>query len=396
MLVLLLTLGLASADDLGVATPVVDEGHLQGWFEALARAEAGEGVARALHWGDSTIAADGISRTVRARLGSRFGDGGPGFVTAAFTPTYHIRSDVEVDRSGPWEVRTILRGGGGERYGLGGVVGIARAGTQVRLHARDAEGAPRPMTRGEVWVQAGTDYGRLMLRLDDADPVAVELSADATEDRVIPLTSADPFTTLELSVADGSAPLYGVVLEAADAGSTWEQLGVVGVSSRSLTRHAGAALAEQVALRKADLLVLQLGGNEVGYPTVRRGDGAEYAPVFAEALRTVRAGAPDTACLVLAPLDQGELDDESGTLRQKPGVPNLVAQQAAVASDAGCAFWNTVDAMGGHGSAITWGRTKGIGGGDFIHVRPKGQAILGDLLSDALLAAYDRWKAAQG
>jgi len=395
MLVFLLAHGLATADDLGVATPVVDEAHLSGWFEALARAEAGEGVARALHWGDSTIAADGISRTVRARLGARFGDAGPGFVTAAFTPTYHMRSDVEVDRTGPWQVRTILHAGGGERYGLGGVVGIARPGTHVRLHARDAEGAPRPMTRGEVWVQAGADYGQVMLRVDAADPVEAVLAAEVTEDRVLPLDTAGPFTSVELSVAGGPVPLYGVVLEAAEVGSTWEQLGVVGVGSKSFSRHAGDALAEQVALRNADLLVVQLGGNEVGYPALKIDGGVGYAPIFAEALRTVRAGAPDTACLVIAPLDQGELDEETGKIRQKPGMPALVAQQAAVAASAGCAFWNTIDAMGGHGSAITWGRTKGIGGGDFIHVRPKGQAILGDLLADALFASYDHWRASR-
>ena len=79
----------------------------------------------------------------------------------------------------------------------------------------------------------------------------------------------------------------------------------------------------------------------------------------------------------MTPLDQGYVDEETGEAASKPGMPNLVAQQRAAALDAGCAFWNTVDAMGGPGSAVTWGRMRGIGAGDFVHVTPRAQEILG-------------------
>ena len=42
-----------------------------------------------------------------------------------------------------------------------------------------------------------------------------------------------------------------------------------------------------------------------------------------------------------------------------------------------------------------WGAAGGIGTGDYVHVTSKAQEILGNLLSDALLADYDAWKASR-
>ena len=33
-----------------------------------------------------------------------------------------------------------------------------------------------------------------------------------------------------------------------------------------------------------------------------------------------------------------------------------------------------------------------LGGGDFTHPTPLGAEVLGDMLSDAIVAAYDRWR----
>jgi hypothetical protein len=74
-------------------------------------------------------------------------------------------------------------------------------------------------------------------------------------------------------------------------------------------------------------------------------------------------------------------------------MPNMVAAQARVAQKHGCAFWSTWEAMGGAGSALTWGRARGLGTGDFVHVTPAGLERLGGLLADALLSDYDAWSA---
>jgi len=64
-----------------------------------------------------------------------------------------------------------------------------------------------------------------------------------------------------------------------------------------------------------------------------------------------------------------------------------------VALSHGAAFWNTFDAMGGEGSMARWVKAKPqLGGGDLTHPTPLGAEVLGDMLSDALIAAFERYK----
>jgi hypothetical protein len=131
------------------------------------------------------------------------------------------------------------------------------------------------------------------------------------------------------------------------------------------------------------------------------GDGAGYAPIFQAGLDTILAGAPDAACLVITPLDQGErelLEGEepgmgTGEARSKRGMPNLVARQREVALARGCAFWSAWAAMGGQGASVAWTRHRGLTTGDLVHLTGRGLEVIGGLLSDALLQSYDAWAA---
>jgi hypothetical protein len=384
----------AAAAPLGVATPVVDPGHagLSHWFGALRNAAEGRGVARALHYGDSTIVADGLASTVRKRLQARFGDAGPGFVSAGMTPSWNQRSDVVTSRRGSWEWRTILLGGAGGRYGLGGIVAVVRGGSAV-VRAVAPDGATVPQRHVELWYQGGVGYGGYWVSVDDREVGRGAASASATDDRRFQLDVPEGFSKMAFGAAGGTVPFYGFVLETGQPGATWESLGVTGVGSKSFSTYAGEALRSQVEQRDADLLVVMLGGNEAGYPALLSKDGAAYEPIYRAGLRTILAGRGDASCLVVTPLDQGFVDETDGAERSRPGMKNLVAAQSRVALAEGCAFWSTWAAMGGAGSALTWGHTRGIGTGDLVHVTPTGLDRIGTLLADALLADYDAWLA---
>jgi lysophospholipase L1-like esterase len=56
------------------------------------------------------------------------------------------------------------------------------------------------------------------------------------------------------------------------------------------------------------------------------------------------------------------------------------------------AFWSTFEAMGGEGSMSRWLRAKPqLGGADLTHPTPLGAEVIGDMLSDAILDAYESW-----
>ncbi|MDP2313312.1 MAG: GDSL-type esterase/lipase family protein [Pseudomonadota bacterium] len=408
----------------GVPTAIEDAGHvgLRRYYEALREVVAGRRVARALHYGDSTLAADGISRTVRTRLTTRFGDAGPGFVSGANDPRWNRRTDVETTRRGEWLYRTILHGGGGGRYGLGGIVAIAPGGATMAARAVDAAKANRLQKRLEVWYQAGAGYGSVWARADDREVLRAPATAATTEDRRFTLDVPAGFTTLTVGATGGPVPVYGVVMERGAPGVTWESLGIIGVSSKSFTTFAGDNLSTQMATRAPDLVVVMLGGNEASYPVLTANKGAGYVPIYAAALATIRAGAPQASCLVVTPLDQGYFEQPEaapppadgaegatagtpaptdaavaaevpkGPPRARPGMANLVAGQRAAAKAAGCGFWSAYDAMGGAGSALAWSNTS-LGSGDLVHLSPRGLEVVGNHLADAILADYDAWAA---
>jgi lysophospholipase L1-like esterase len=270
-------------------------------------------------------------------------------------------------------------------------VGIARSGATAAVQAVSAAGAAVPQKHVEVWYQAGAGYGTAWARLDDEEVLRTPATAKSTEDRRFVLDARRAWTKLTFGATGGAVPFYGAVLETGAPGATWEALGVIGVSSRSFTTFARDGLAAQMKLRRPDLVVVMLGGNEAGYPILSTNGGAGYVPIYRGALDVIRAGAPDASCLVVTPLDQGYVE-EDGTAKARPGMPNLVAGQRAAAQAAGCAFWSAWAAMGGEGAALAWAR-NGLGSGDYVHLSPRGLDGIGNRLADALLADYDAWAA---
>ncbi len=376
----------------GVPTAMVDPEHrgLQRWFQALRRAEQGQGVARALHYGDSTIAADGLARTVRARLQERFGDAGPGFVSAAVNDVRVLRADVSVKRSGSWKERSILMGGASGRYGLGGTVGIALPGASSVM--TPGKGLSTSWKRVELWYQAGVGYGSLWAKAGEREIAREPAVAEATEDRRLKVEIPEGTSALRVGAEGGPVPLYGAVLETGAPGATWEAQGVIGAGSRSFSAFAEDHLATQMAQRQPDLVVLQIGGNEAGFPVLQYGDGTKYMPIYQAALDRLRRAAPDASCLVIAPPDQAELV-EGEAPRAKPAMPRMVSAQRRVAEQSGCAFWSAFDAMGGSGSILRWAAmSPPLAWTDYVHLSPAGLAVVGGHLSDAMLGAYDTWR----
>lgn len=377
-------------------TPLVDADHkgMTPFYAALAR---GTGLARAAHYGDSTIAADGITGTVRRRLQARFGDGGPGWVDAGLDPQWSARPDLKTRRSGDWETHSILLAGGSGRYGYGGVVSRAPDGGSLSVSAPPPEGkAASPLTHLELWYQAGAGHGTAWLNADGARVQEASAGAERRDDRRIVADLPAPATKVSFGASGAPVPFYGVVLETAGPGVVWDALGVVGVGTRSFTTYFDKEhLRAQVAQRAPDLVVVMLGGNELGVPALQRGDGAGYATGYRDTLHMLRAGAPNAGCLVVTPLDQGTR--EGGKPTTKPSLKRLVKVLRGLAAEEGCAFWDAYAAMGGEGAIVSWTRRKPpLAWTDLLHLSADGQDLVGQALADAIEAGYDDWTARGG
>lgn len=382
----------------GVPTRLVDPEHrgMDRFYRALHRAAAGEGLARAAQWGDSTIAADGITSTVRARLQARFGNGGPGYLSAGMDPQWMMRFDVGTTRTGEWTTHSLLSGNGGGRYGFGGIVSTAAPEARVSFSApKLPDGSRLKLHRFEVYYQAGPERGGWWATLDGAGAGAGSAAAAGLSDRFHATERPQGYTRATIGAsADGPATFYGVVMETAGPGVVWDALGVTGIGPWSFAQQGRRHLAGQVARRSPDLVAIMLGGNDLGARDLV-GDGAGYVPYFLETVERLRAGAPESACLILTPLDQGTR--KGGTAQTKPTMGPMVSALRLAAAQTGCAFWDAQAAMGGAGSIVRWSRLKPpLAWTDLLHLSSTGQEIVGNLLADAIEAGYDHWVATGG
>ena len=106
------------------------------------RAQGGESaVTRILHYGDSTIASDYVSGTMRRRLQARYGDAGHGFILIANPWEWYFHNDVFHASSGDWKASRLAGPIAVDGlYGLGGVSftsyggGAATFGTAAQGH----------------------------------------------------------------------------------------------------------------------------------------------------------------------------------------------------------------------------------------------------------------------
>lgn len=368
----------------GIAQAIEGAAHLTPFFEGLERSQ--RQVTRVLHYGDSTLAGDGIAKTVRLRMKERFGDGGAGFYVAGMDPRWMRRDDLRVTREGDWDIHTILFGGNNGRYGLGGV-------------------SARPKGPGAVNVTASRKGGTLGRRIEiyshlsrSEDALRVQVNGQAAEglqrnrlerfDRWT-LDTDEDISALRLSVREPGLEIYGLVTEASQ-GITWETAAVVGIATGSMRQFNPEHLAAQTATRSPHLIILMLGGNETGHGGLASPEGRLYREAYLSALNTVRRGAPQAACLIMAPLDQAFQGDD-GRVRSKPVMGKMVQFQREAAHQAGCAFWDSWSFMGGNGGFARW-LSQGMAWTDLVHLTEKGLSRIGEALSDALMAEYELWR----
>lgn len=366
-------------------------GHaMDHFYEALyrtARREAGA-ITRVAQYGDSSIAGDGITSTLRRRFQQRFGDAGHGFVLIARGTMPYRHADVRHDANDAWRLIELVRGGlRDDLYGYGGVQYRSSHGATARFGTSDRGPVGRAVSRFELWFQRHERGGRIDLRVDSGERAVLETRGDAVEDAWHVVEVPDGEHRLELRTAGGGeSRLYGMVLEREGPGVVYDSLGMVGARGRRMLGIDAAHFARQHAHRGTNLIVLGFGGNEADDPSTERLDDD-----YRRLARLVRRARPEAACLFMAPLDQAERD-ERGEVRTLRPVPAIVEAQRRAAAAEGCAFFDTFAAMGGEGSMRRWFRTNPrLAFGDYRHATPAGYTVIGNMLYKALLKGFADW-----
>ena len=374
------------------AVPIEDPtGHaLDPFFVRLGRTDRKEpgAITRILHYGDSTIASDFISGTVRRRLQSRFGDAGHGFILAANPWQWYFHNDVFHTSEGSWAASRLAGPTAPDgMYGLGGVSFTSYGGGIATFGTATNGDFGRRVSRYDVYYLEQPGGGNVEVTTRGSPPERFSTRGTAKVSRVHVVHAQDGESRLTVrAVGGGQVRLFGVALERDEPGVVYDALGSHAAMASHWQRQDRAHWKEQLDLRDASLVVFQYGTNE---SELAKLEPDAYERAFGDLVDEVKAAAPGASVLVVSPLDRA--DWQGGRMPTKPVILDLVSIQKRVALAHGVAFWNTFEAMGGEGSLGRWVRTRPqLAGMDLTHPTPRGAEVVGDLLSDALVNAFER------
>jgi len=355
---------------------------------ALLAAARGEGTARIVHLGDSHVAADLWTSSLRHELQRRFGDGGPGLVALGRSPRRYVHRDVRQRRSRRWQEEWVRekqwRPDG--LYGLSGVqVRSERPGEWLALESPPRGEFGRRFDRLELFYWEGRRGAPFELRVDGRRVARGNSRSRAPQLGILrhELRSG-PHEVVLRQTGKGELVVFGLALERGDAGVVYDVGGINGARAASILRWDPSLLQAQLAARRPDLVILGFGTNESG-------DREEPLAAYEERLRAVlqrlHDAAPEAGCLLLGPTDAPLLEAPTGCVLPNPRVAEVAATQRQLAAEFGCAAWDTQAAMGGPLAMIDWRlASPALASRDLVHLNTAGYARLAELSLEALLA----------
>ena len=363
---------------------------LDAFFGRLAKTknkEAGA-ITRIEHYGDSVITSDYISGTMRRKMQAEFGDAGHGFILIAKPWDWYFHNDVVQGAGDGWSSSRITGPFNNDKmYGLGGVSFVGAPGATAWYGTAKGETYGKKVSRFDVYFEETANGGDVSLSCDGKNET-FSTKGDDKAARLHSFSVADGEHKMTLRVVSGQPRLFGVALERDVPGVVYDALGANGGKGEYLGAMDPEHMKQVMELRDPALVILQYGTNE---SEAGMADREVYEKTLRKLIENLKnAVGTRASILVVAPLDRAEKSG-SGELRTKPVIKKLVDAQQKVANEAGVAFWNTYEAMGGEGSMATWVR-KGLAGSDLTHPSPTGGEVLGDLLFKAITAGFEAWK----
>ncbi len=361
------------------------------FFAALQKTESGTGRVIISHYGDSPITGDGITSTVRRRLQLRFGDAGHGFVLTARPWGWYNHLGVKHNASG-WESDPMFISRGDHLFGFGGASFTASAaGATASFSTADEGEVGRTVSSFDIYFLAQPGGGDFDVAVDGAQSSRVSTRSDAVRSGFHQVNVPAGAHTLAIkTVGNGEVRMFGVVLENGSRGVQYDSLGDNGAFVGLLADYLNEAhWTEQLRHRHPDLVIINYGTNESEFENWPMD---KYERDTKEVIRRLRAALPDASILFVSPMDRG-LRGKGGAIITRPMIPKLVAAQRRFAAENGCAFFDTFTAMGGEGTVAKWREARPrLMGGDFTHPTWEGSEIVGSLIHDAIIRAYDNYK----
>ncbi len=348
--------------------------------------QTGRGRLNVLHIGGSHVQGGMFTRRMRTNLDSLGGlpPAGRGMLFPYRAIKTNAPADYTLTSGGVWQGVRNVQPDSTTALGLSGACAMT-SDTAAWLGLNVSSLLPWPVSRLRVLGQGSTPDVRpaVIFRGDTLQP----LPADTLPGLCFLLPSdADSLTIRFLGVQPDSLSyqLRGLWPEGDADGLTYTASGINGASVPSWLRC--GLLEEELALAPPHLVVFGIGINDANVPPSAF-DPERFKANYRELMQRIRRVSP--ACCFLFITNNDCWLSVRG-YRRRPNTNTRKVRQAMteLATECGGAVFDCYGLMGGQASSNAWVRA-GLQRRDHIHFSRQGYELWGDLLYNALMAAYN-------
>lgn len=373
--------------------PNNDDRFFDQLFAAMESAKSSGRIIRVLHYGDSQIESDRMTRSLRPYLQGKFGGGGPGLVPfSTLIPTLAVTTSGSgsLRRQSPFGDSTVARANGnyGPMVQDFRLTGSATSNISAATH-KSVDSRLHQFSQFKLIFN--NRPGPLAVTFTDKDGGYTN-EQHCDEEGVHSMSwRLDSSTTAIRLAVSGSADIYGIMVDDGP-GVAVDNIPMRGCSGQQFTKINGDQLAAAYGCMDVGLIILQFGGNSVPYLKAEKGLDI-YCQSLGEQIDHLHRCCPRALILFIGPSDMSTRI--GGVMQSYAFLPTIVEKLQQMANEHGAAYWSIYHAMGGKNSMVAW-VNQGLGGPDYIHFTTKGVDIMGDRLAKAFDNMYQLYKMRKG
>lgn len=366
------------------------------FFDPLFRAleNADQSLVRIVHYGDSQLEGDRITGRIREELQDTFGGIGPGllpFIQTVGSVNTAQSCSVSLRRAlayGPaYDADSVSLRASDKRYGPMAQVAYLTPDSVATISVS-------PRSKKELAMHNRAFTRVTLLAENTSSPLSVTFRGEtrtvqpSSEMQHITFHVAEPIERASLSVR-GRANLYGITFSG-ENGVTVDNVPMRGCSGTMFTNISQKQLSSYYQREGVRLIIMQYGGNSVPYLKNEKGI-ATYAAQLKRQIEYLQAAAPDARILFIGPSDMSTRI--KGEWQTYPLLPDIIDAIRTAANEAGAAYWDMYQVMGGRNSMAQWCQEQPpLAGSDHIHFTFKGSERVADLFCKSLMLYYDYYQ----
>jgi hypothetical protein len=358
-----------------------------------------KGLIRVIHYGDSQIEGDRMTGYLRQRFQERFGGKGIGFVPAK--KVSNVSLPVILENTGDWARYTLY----GKRdttikhnkFGPSG--SLARFSPVFGDTLKKTYEAAVMISHNVTSYKSAFQFTKLKVLFSNiTSTLMAELTVDDQPSGMNILGQSNDLTQLEWTLpevhenikieftSESSPDVLGFLLDPV-AGIAFDNIPMRGSSGTDFTRMDAGQLGSFFRTQNVKLIIYQFGVNVV---PIEHDDYTFYENWVYSQLAFLKRLSPDLCILVVGVSDMSKKVE--GKFVSYPNIIKIRNAQKKAAFRAGCAFWDTYEAMGGENSMPSWvNADPTLASPDYTHFNHSGAQIIARMLYKALMADYESY-----